>query len=581
MTPRPQRFRQGWSPLVFVCCLAVAAVAAEKPEGTPGLPDLPPRPDNAALNYLAAMALMRTAVKPEEIEAIRFIDDIYRKLPPASIEGHDVAIAILKHDLRPGGTAWMVHEGATKPRCAFDVDWEKGPGILLPHLALMRNLTRRCLAAAEYCRYTNNDVRAAEILADVASLGAHLGEDPVLIGGLVGVSVQKTAVDGIEGLLAGEPEAEALKQLHAALAALPPRPFRTEIYFRSEAAIYGDWLLKHPESIRDLVAAPKDLLGKLTAASITARLPAMVREYQDAMLRMAEAATGPYYQSGARLDAEMKALRVRVEASRKDPLTGNSLLPVLLPALERIHGQFALAEAQLGMVRILCAAGLDRARDGAWPPALAALRRHFPEGLPKDPFTGKDFGYALAGGLPRVACEGKIAIPKGRPDLFSLDLGRRRQRDAESAKRTADRNRAQPDYRQEMERLEAKAQRRQDTVDANLVWFDDNGVIVVADTKAKTTRRFDQLFGYERVKVAVVVFGPSRVWIGTDKGLLAWDRKQKFWGRFAVGGVLVEVAVRELQLVGEATLRVLVLDGDNKERRFECDLKALRWKELD
>jgi len=583
MTPRPQGFRQGWALIALACCMgiAVAAVAAEKPERPPGLPALPPRPDNAALNYLAAMALMKTAEKPEEIKAIRFLDDTYRKLPPAAIEDHDEAIAILKHDLQRGGGMWMVHEGAGKSRCAFDVDWEKGPGILLPHLALMRNLTRRCLAAAKYCRYTNNDVRAAEILADVASLGAHLGEDPVLIGGLVGVSVQKTAVDGIEGLLASEFEAEAVERLHAALAALPPRPFRTEVYFRSEAAIYGDWMLKHPEAIRDLVAAPKGLLRKLAAASMAARLPAMVREYQDAMLRMAEAAAGPYYQSGVKLDVEMKAMRARVEASRKDPLTGNSLLPVLLPALERIHGQFALAEAQLGMVRIVCAAGLDRARDGAWPPALAALRRHFPDGLPKDPFTGKDFSYALAGGLPRVACEGKIAIPKGRPSLFSIDLGRRRQRDADAAKRTAARRLTQPDYRREMEQLEARTQRYQDTVDANLVWLDDRGVIVVVDTKAKTIRRFRQLFGYDKLKVAAVVFGLSRVWIGTDKGLLAWDRKQKFWGRFAVGGVLVEAVVRELQLVGKATLRVVVLDGDKKEQRFEYDLKNLRWKELD
>ena len=397
--------------------------------------ELPARPDNAALNYLLALSLL---AQPEEIEARYLIEDKVWQLPPEALQAIPEAAKFLERDLRKAGPLWAVHEGAQKKRCAFDVDWEAGPEALLPHLAQMRHLARRCVAAAKCAEFKGDRVRAAEIYADVMQMGAHLGEDPILISALVGVAVQSMAVSGIEGLLAREPGPQATQKLLSGLARVAPQPFRTDVCFRSEAAIYGGWflrnLLKATEEvrihIRDDPNATPEQLARLKAEHVQA----WVREYQDVMKRLAEAARGPYHESAPRLNEEKKRLEKMTAEIRRDPTKGNLLIPMLVPALWRCHEQFATAEARLGMIQLACAVALYKHQEGKYPAELDALRKHLLSGIPKDPFTGESFLYTLRAGEWVIECGAPDELKKRRPKDFIVDLAARRRKDAQAVK---------------------------------------------------------------------------------------------------------------------------------------------------
>jgi hypothetical protein len=68
---------------------------------------------------------------------------------------------------------------------------------------------------------------------------------------------------------------------------------------------------------------------------------------------------------------------------------------------------------------------------------LEKLAGRFPKGLPKDPFSGKDFIYHLKEGLPAVECSAPEPVRAETAVLGQwnyLDLGRRRQKDAAALK---------------------------------------------------------------------------------------------------------------------------------------------------
>jgi len=71
-----------------------------------------------------------------------------------------------------------------------------------------------------------------------------------------------------------------------------------------------------------------------------------------------------------------------------------------------------------------------------------------------------------------------------------------------------------------------------------------------------------------------IAFGKDKVWLGTNKGLFAWDRKDMFWTRFAVGGKYIDLPVNEL-LLDEAGKLLVTIEQEGlpaeagKPRSFE------------
>ena len=148
--------------------------------------------------------------------------------------------------------------------------------------------------------------------------------------------------------------------------------------------------------------------------------------------RLGAAMGGPYYAVNERVRAVARAQEEYVKTQREKGTLSGALCGMVLPVLWNVHVRAARTEAHTAGLWLLAAACVEHAETGRYPSALKSLGKYFPEGLPKDPFTGKDFAYRLEEGLPTAECRGDAPEEKRRrPEIyvFSLSAVRRRERD--------------------------------------------------------------------------------------------------------------------------------------------------------
>jgi len=120
--------------------------------------------------------------------------------------------------------------------------------------------------------------------------------------------------------------------------------------------------------------------------------------------------------------------------------------------------------------------------------------------------------------------------------------------------------------------------KRQDPVAEHLIWFRDAKSFGLADSEARRITRFDTLLGIAEPKINAVIFGPQYVWVGTTKGLLAWDRKRGFWQRVAVGAKHLEADVRKLAFAGRS-LRVVIRLKNGTSAAFDYLPGSKSWRD--
>jgi hypothetical protein len=125
----------------------------------------------------------------------------------------------------------------------------------------------------------------------------------------------------------------------------------------------------------------------------------------DELNAVARACDGPPYQSEPLIRAEVERMRRLCIPADAQDFSGNPFLTLWPEVVIHAYAVFAFENGRLEMARILCAAALFEARKGEYPASLNALSTYFPAGFPKDPFTGKDFLYALEEQLPTVTAQ--------------------------------------------------------------------------------------------------------------------------------------------------------------------------------
>lgn len=91
----------------------------------------------------------------------------------------------------------LVEAATAKPRCWFDRPWEDGAAVLFTEYAYMKWATKLLiLRGTVACR----EGRVEDALADarrIPKMGEHIGEEPVLIGGLVRVALDRMGVTAL------------------------------------------------------------------------------------------------------------------------------------------------------------------------------------------------------------------------------------------------------------------------------------------------------------------------------------------------------------------------------------------------
>jgi hypothetical protein len=302
-----------------------------------------------------------------------------------------------------------------------------GIGLLLPDLQGMRTLANalkvRFRAEVALGRF-DDALRTAKTLF---ALSRHVGENPTLIGGLVGIAIAFVAIGPLEEML----EQPGCPNLYWALTNLPNPLVGLDKGMEGERALiqgeFRDLDDSAPMSADQLkkAIAHFDNLGAV-AGNKAGKPGEYVRAWLDARVKNAElvrAARRRLVEVGLReervqqfpadqvilLDEKREYEMRRDEAAKLmnlpawqnealaaqvKPAKEPSLFQDFVPALYRVHRAQARLQQRVALLRHVEALRLyAAAHDGRLPATLADL----PVPLPDDPFTGKPFHYQADG----------------------------------------------------------------------------------------------------------------------------------------------------------------------------------------
>ena len=139
---------------------------------------------------------------------------------------------------------------------------------------------------------------------------------------------------------------------------------------------------------------------------------------------------------------------------------------------------------------------------------------------------------------------------------------------------------ARQNYERELAQLKDVAWKKQDTVQRHLTWYalKPSG-LARADSRARRVTRHGGVLGHEAIVVKDVAFGPKKVWLATDNGLIAWDRELKFWTLVGAGVGVLDAPVEKVE-VREGKLRVTVRPEGQEASTWECDTETMKWQRV-
>ena len=162
-------------------------------------PDVPDT-ENAALLYESAALLLKAQPAQEEnlLEYLGNLSDKFIKesLDPDKLSefkqliGQDVVTQALS----------IVEQGTQRSSCRFDLNYDEGLNMLLPHVSDLRNLTRILCAKASLEAKTGNPDTAWDLLLTQVKFADALRTEPVLISKLIRIAMIRLSCDTIKKL---------------------------------------------------------------------------------------------------------------------------------------------------------------------------------------------------------------------------------------------------------------------------------------------------------------------------------------------------------------------------------------------
>jgi len=330
--------------LLLTPCVAVRSlVAADPPARDAGASP------NAAVIYWQAFAALPTL---EGDQKARYEAAIKSTTEPL---GDDLGPIVARFD-----TALReLHRARGVATCDWNLNYDNGPQLLLPHLQKARDLSRAALLRARlrFAAQATDDALAD--VAAVLNLARDCGRSPLLISLLVDMAIENMAMEVLAGNLASLSPSQ-LDRLASALKTLPATPSAVDC-MRLEGQIFGDWMerfidaeaarLNDPQAGGKILEAlykqtngdgPNDandadaaqrrkLLESVTVADVQESLRRLRADYAEAA-RIAglPAAERP----GRWAEFESQLAETRKSAQREDALRTLSLM--VLPAIAKV-----------------------------------------------------------------------------------------------------------------------------------------------------------------------------------------------------------------------------------------------------
>jgi hypothetical protein len=319
----------------------------------------------------------------------------------------------------------LLLQAAARPGCNFDLKYEQGAALLLPHMSPSRNAVRLlCMAAWTEAR-DGNGGKAMRSLRDGLALSAMVAEDPVLIGMLISMAGTQQVLDTLAHVLAEAPagsiDAAELDDFAAALSA--NRNGVQAALVRSldgERIALGGWafegILNGTLNVDGLGGPP--VPRTMLWAYANPLRPLFKQDYAfyvTVLGEMREVAGKPFDR------AAVASIERRCEGVPRWAI----LSRLIMPALGRVFVKAAEMECAIDAARVGLALEKHRLAKGTYPASLEEL--HLPGGVPTDPFTGSPLVYKpAAGGVQVYGFAGNAKDDGGRrrsDDRDNYDVG--------------------------------------------------------------------------------------------------------------------------------------------------------------
>lgn len=285
----------------------------------------------------------------------------------------------------------LLREASARPGCNFDLKYEQGAALLLPHMAPSRNAVRMlCLGA--WVKARDGDLPAAmkDLRAGLV-LSRMVAEDRVLISVLIAFAGTQHVLDALPHILAAAPAgavtADDLDGLAGELARAR-EGFKPALVhcLDGERIALGGWafegVLNGTLNMDGLGGLPVPR-GMLWAYANPLR-PLFKQDYAfyvTILGEMREVAGKPFDPATA------GAIARRVESVPRWAI----LSSLVMPALDSVFVKAAEMECTLDAARVGLALEKHRLANGAYPASLEELQ--LPGGVPTDPFTAKPLIY--------------------------------------------------------------------------------------------------------------------------------------------------------------------------------------------
>ena len=310
------------------------------------LPEHPPAWVTPMAERNAALAYYRTWIVHEDAlenlrEAMLEIEDPYSLGKDNPLD----AVLLNHQDL----VADLIEAGMI-PQANWEMQYERGIGALLPHLAHVRNSARiLCADAARLVREGDAD-GAALRLAAVYGVARHTIPDRLVIASLVSVAIARLADGRVEDLLAsGTLTAKARDALLTALEQFDQDdPFLARQSIMAEGELMTLWIRENftgptagAELLKQLAVLNDDdegLANRLTNPVFYADGPALEAELRRML--------GYYRDSAAIWDEPDAADRFEVMLKAVQTNQYGTLTKILAPSLSRYQEQTIMAEVQ-------------------------------------------------------------------------------------------------------------------------------------------------------------------------------------------------------------------------------------------
>ena len=168
--------------LVMKLMLLVALIIGSSVALGDELPQPPPPSDNAAVWYLTAQYYFISS----NIEEKRTLLEQYR----------DPDLEMARKYLAQSDARVMLRRGAALKQCAWAVDLKAdGPSALLPHLGMMRELSRLMAVSGLVQLEDGNAEGAIGDWVAMMRMARHSADDGTLIGCLVQYAIDRTAIE--------------------------------------------------------------------------------------------------------------------------------------------------------------------------------------------------------------------------------------------------------------------------------------------------------------------------------------------------------------------------------------------------